>query len=242
MARHKMIEGICRLCGEESLLSYEHVPPRVAFNKHTRFVSVDFDEYIQAKNALKDPPKGKSRQGGIGYNSFCKKCNSFLGSNYVNAYKDWATGGVQLLNKEQEYGLHGYTIKNIEPLKVLKHIISMFLAINGEWFLKSFLDLVSFVSSAENTELPDRYRVFMYITRAERFRYMQFVAQRDIKTGTITKCTEIAFPPYGYVLTFDYDGTIPFLNEITNFKKFSLDTKAHSKWRHTSCLPICLSL
>lgn len=64
---------------------------------------------------------------------------------------------MQLLNKKEEYGLHGYTNKEIEPLKVIKHIVSMFLAINKDWFLKSFLELASFLNSPESTELPDKF-------------------------------------------------------------------------------------
>ena len=225
MARHKMESGICRICGEDTLLSFEHVPPKVAFNKNTRFVSVDFEEYIKVENALKNPPKGKTKQGGIGYNSFCIKCNNFLGSKYVPAYKNWAIGGLQLLNKKEEYGLHGYSIKEIEPLKVIKQIISMFLAINPEWFLKSFPELAAFLNSPEKKELPERYRVFTYLTRAERFRYMHYSAIGDFKTGITTVCSEIAFPPYGYVLTFDFQGQINFLNEITGFKKFDYNQK-----------------
>lgn len=225
MARHKMESGICRLCGKETSLSYEHVPPKVAFNKNTKYVSVDFDEYIGAENALKNPPKGKTKQGGVGYNSFCKQCNSFLGSKYVPAYKNWAIGGMQLLNKKEEYGLHGYTIKEIEPLKVIKHIVSMFLAINQDWFLKSFPELASFLNSPESNKLPEKFRIFTYLTRAERFRYMHYSAHGNFKTGTTTVCSEIAFPPYGYVMTFDYKGKISYLNEITDFKKFDHNLK-----------------
>ena len=219
-----MESGICRLCGKETSLSYEHVPPKVAFNKNTKFVSVDFEEYVTAENALKNPPKGKTKQGGIGYNSFCVQCNSYLGSKYVPAYKNWAIGGMQLLNKKEEYGLHGYSIKEIEPLKVIKHIISMFLAINRETFLKSFPELASFLNSPESNELPDKYRIFMYLTRAERFRYMHYSIYGDFRAGTV-KCSEIAFPPYGYVLTFDFNGKMSYLNEITNFKKFDFGIK-----------------
>ncbi|WP_123812067.1 hypothetical protein [Mangrovimonas sp. DI 80] len=201
------------------------MPPKVAFNKNTKFVTIDFEEYIKAENALKNPPKGKTKQGGIGYNSFCVKCNSFLGSSYVPAYKNWAIGGMQLLNQKEEYGLHGYTINEIEPLKVIKHIISMFLAINPEWFLESYPELAAFLNEQETKELPDKFRVFMYLTRAERFRYMPFTTHGNLKTGTTTLCSEIAFPPYGYVITFDFNGKIGYLNEITDFKKFNLNQK-----------------
>lgn len=223
-----MIRGICRLCGEETDLSFEHVPPRTTFNKNTRYTSIDFEEYIKIKNPLKETPKGKKKQGGIGYNSFCKSCNSFLGSNYVPAYKRWVQGGFEIL-KNAEFYSHKYVIKEIEPLKILKHIISMFLAINGEWYLESYPELADFVSKPESKSLPDNYKIFSYITRAEKLRYMGHVMHGNLALGTSINCSEIAFPPYGYVLTIDFGDKIQYLNDITKFKEFDLTQKTDLK-------------
>ena len=220
MGRHKMISGICRLCGQKSMLSFEHVPPRTTFNKNTKYSSVAFEEYVKTENPLKNPPKGKIKQGGVGYNSFCKQCNSFLGSEYVPAYKRWVTGGFEIL-ENIEFKLHTYSIKEIEPQKILKQIISMFLAINGEWYLKSYPELSEFVASKESKELPDRFKVFSYLTRAENIRYMHHVVKGNVITGNPINCTEIAYPPYGYVLTIDSANKIQYLNNITEFKNLN---------------------
>ena len=149
-----MIKGICRLCGQHTDLSFEHVPPRTTSNKNTKYTSVDFEDYIKIKNPLKERPRGKIKQGGIGYNSFCTQCNSFLGSNYVPAYKRWVQGGFEIL-KNTEFFHHKYQIKEVEPLKILKQIISMFLAINGEWYLEAYPELAHFVLNVEEKELPE---------------------------------------------------------------------------------------
>lgn len=219
-----MIKGICRLCGLDTNLSFEHVPPRTTSNKNTKYTSVAFEDYIKIKNPLKEKPKGKIKQGGIGYNSFCKKCNSFLGSNYVPAYKRWVEGGFEIL-KNTEFYHHKYQIKGVEPLKILKQIISMFLAINGEWYLEAYPELAEFVSNPEQQKLPEKYKVFTYLTRAEKVRYMHHVTKGSFSTGVPINCTEIAFPPYGCVLTMDYDGEINFLNNITKFKEYDFDKK-----------------
>lgn len=220
-----MIKGICRLCGEETDLSFEHVPPKTTFNKNTKYTSVDLEDYVKIENPLKNPPKGKVKQGGIGYNSFCKTCNSFLGSNYVPAYKRWVQGGFEILKNTECYH-HRYWIKMVEPLKILKQIISMFLAINGEWYLESFPELADFVSNPESKSLPDKYRLFTYLTRAEESRYRSHVVHGDLALGTLKNCSEIAFPPYGYVLTIDFEGQIKFLNDITSFKEFEINKKS----------------
>ncbi len=212
-----MTSGICRLCGQNTLLSFEHVPPRTTFNKNTKYSSIEFEDYIKTENPLKTPPKGKIKQGGIGYNSFCEKCNSFLGTEYVPAYKLWVDCGFHIL-QNKEFELHTYTIKNVQPQKILKQIVSMFLAINGEWFLESYPELSNFVASKDSNELPERYKIFCYLTRAENVRYMHHVIQGNFLTGSTIKCSEIAFPPYGYVLTMDSNIQNPYLNNISEFK------------------------
>lgn len=222
MGRHKMTSGICRLCGQNKMLSFEHVPPRTTFNKNTKYSSIAFEEYVKTENPIKNPPEGKIKQGGVGYNSFCQQCNSFLGTEYVPAYKRWVTDGFEIL-QNKEFELHTYSIKEIEPQKILKQIVSMFLAINGEWYLESYPELANFVISNDSKELPDRFKVFCYLTRAENIRYMHHVVHGNFVTGNLINCSEIAFPPYGYVLTIDSGSQIQHLKNITEFK--NLDKK-----------------
>jgi hypothetical protein len=222
MGRHKMTKGICRICGEHKKLSFEHVPPRVAFNRHTKYVSIEFEDYIKSRNLLKDIPKGKMKQGGIGYNSFCEKCNNFLGSNYVNAYKIWVNAGLQLL-VDSEFAACHFELINIQPLPVLKQIISMFLAINDPEFIESFPELSEFVQNKNQTELPDKFQIYTYLTRAERFRYMNYCAKNNLENGKTIQCSEIAFPPFGYVITFNSKLDISYLNNITAFKNYNFD-------------------
>ncbi|TQI71228.1 hypothetical protein JM79_2155 [Gramella sp. Hel_I_59] len=219
MGRHKMKSGICRLCGMKTMLSFEHVPPKTTFNSSTKYSSVAFEDFIKVENPIADPPKGKIKQGGIGYNSFCERCNNFLGAEYVPAYKKWVIGGFEIL-LDKEYHLHYYTIKQVEPLKILKQIISMFLAINDEWYLDAYSELSTFVSDKESKILPDKFKVFSYLTRAEEIRYMHHVVKGNFKTGIPINCSEIAYPPYGYVLTIDSEQEIDKLNNITSFKNF----------------------
>jgi len=98
MPKEKQI-GLCRICGQEKELSYEHVPPRVAFNKNTRHVSVSMEAYAKVDNPLEYSPKGKILQGGIGYYSLCRECNSFLGRMYVPAYEKWVRSGFEIISK-----------------------------------------------------------------------------------------------------------------------------------------------
>jgi hypothetical protein len=242
MGRHKMIRGICRLCSENTDLSFEHVPPKVTFNKNTTFKSVPFDDYIKTQNPLKNPLKGKTKQGGIGYNSFCRKCNSFLGSNYVHAYEKWVKSGYMVLSKN-EIVQRNYRINEIEPLKILKHIISMFLAINKEWYLKSYPELAEFVLDTKSKKLPNEYRVFSYLNKDGNVRYMHHTVVGNFKIGKPINCSEIAFPPYGYVITFGFDENINYLTDITGFKNYDfgqIDSLSFDMFQLPTYLPFPL--
>lgn len=96
-----MQRGNCRLCTKFGQLTYEHVPPRVTFNKHTRFKSVPFMDYIKEPNPLESKFKGKTEQGGIGYYSLCSTCNSFLGRTYVTDYQKYSNTFVEFARKKQ---------------------------------------------------------------------------------------------------------------------------------------------
>lgn len=45
-------------------LSFEHIPPKVAFNKYTKFRSVPFLEYAQNAHKTDYQPNAKLQQGG----------------------------------------------------------------------------------------------------------------------------------------------------------------------------------
>ena len=226
MGTKKKVNGICRLCGNEKELTKEHVPPRSTFNKHTKYFSIPLDEIMSVENPLKHTFKGKKYQGGIGYYTLCEKCNNFLGSEYVNSYRDWVLGGFLILKKGNHL-IYGYDIINIEPLRVLKQIISMFLSINDDWYLDSYHELSEFVKNPTSNELPNRFQIHTYLNNEGFFRHIPH--QVKYLKGSVLNCTEITYPPYGYVLTMNTNSKINKLTNITYFKDYSLGEKVNLK-------------
>ncbi|MDP1802527.1 MAG: hypothetical protein Q8L81_14300 [Bacteroidota bacterium] len=216
--------GTCRICGVDKELSYEHVPPRIAFNKTTRHVSVPHDEWTKIDNFLEYKPKGKILQGGIGYYSLCRDCNSFLGQNYVKAYEQWVLTGIQIISK-YKVDYFNYVALQQEPLKILKQIISMFIAMNDKWYLEEYPELASFVKDPNSNILPDKFRVFAYLNNQGQYRYFKHGVISQPGLGIIN-ATELAFPPFGYVLTFDFAHDISHFQNITSFKSYKLGEKA----------------
>ncbi|WP_299156959.1 hypothetical protein [uncultured Christiangramia sp.] len=219
MARHPKQIGICRLCGIEGYLTFEHVPPRSSYNKNTKYFSIDFMEYVQSEDIINNPPKGKIKQGGIGYNSLCSKCNSFLGTEYVNAYSKWTQTGAQIIS-ENNFKFAIVSMIKQEPLKILKEVISMFVAINDEWYLEAYPELAEFVKNPKMKELPAKFRIFMYLNDEGGTRYMNHSGVYKPELGGTVNCTEITFPPFGYLLTIGFNYDINILTNITHFKNY----------------------
>ena len=172
---------------------------------------------------MKYIPKGKILQGGIGYYSLCRDCNTFLGHNYVKAYEKWVMTGIEVISK-YNCDYFKYIALEQEPLKVLKQIISMFLAMNEDWYLVEYPELSEFVKDPHSVNLPKKYRVFVYLNKVGQYRYCKHTMMFHPELGIIN-FTELTFPPFGYVLTFNFDHGIDKFVNITNFKNSTLNSK-----------------
>ncbi len=213
-----MHEGICRLCNNFGKLTYEHVPPKVVFNKRTRFKSINFIEYVKEHNPLNAKFSGKVEQGGIGYYSLCSKCNSFLGATYVTDYQKYSNSFIEFARKKH---LNAFTLTmhDFNALNVLKQILSMFFSINDDNFSLNNRDLAEFILDLSSNELPNRFRVFNYLNTEGQLRNLPMMELRSLSSQATVRGSELAFPPLGHVLTIDFIGKLPYHQEITSFSK-----------------------
>lgn len=216
MGRRKMQEGICRLCKKKTKISFEHIPPKVAFNKHTKYRTIPFIEYVKNIDNPNYKPTGKLMQGGLGKYCLCQTCNSFLGQKYVPSYYRMAFVGKYVLQIYNAERVH-FSMK-LSPLKFLKQVLSMFISINEPWFTDEHNELLTFVKNPEKQNLNQRYRIYMYLNNTGNTRSIPW-----IYTNTYGLISEITFPPLGLVLSVDNSETIPQLAEITHFKNIDLN-------------------
>jgi hypothetical protein len=230
MGKLKLKNGTCHLCGEDSLLNFEHVPPRSTFNKKTRCVQASFLEYMQSDNPFEKEIKGKVNQGGIGYYAYCERCNNFLGNEYVRSYKPWAEIGGYILSKGK-FNVYEYDIYKQKLNRIIKLILSMFVAMNDSWFGNEYPEIIEFIKNPSSTELSDRFKVFMYLNNGPQYRYLPFMVHGSLTDGKATKCCELAFPPYGYILTIDSEKEFDYLAEITHFKSFDSNEQVKQSMR-----------
>src|SRR4051812_20841859 len=91
--------GPCCICGVVTKLSFEHVPPRAAYNDQ-RVFEADVRALIAGKwDGQGQPSDGKWVQRGAGRETLCEKCNSDTGSWYGTPYVSWAKQAVELVGR-----------------------------------------------------------------------------------------------------------------------------------------------
>jgi hypothetical protein len=220
MSRSKRVRGTCCICGRVGPLSFEHVPPREAFNDRPVLLM----EYREAINlGPDDPPRGsKVQQQGMGAYTLCNSCNPKTGSWYGTFFADWCRQGMELLQRARGRPSLYYPY-NIYPLPILKQIVTMFFSVEPENFRLYHRELVRFVLNREAKYLPPRYRFFVYYNIEGQPRLMGGAFIGDLHRGEIRNISEITYPPFGYVMTIDSPPTDDRLVEITHFARYEYD-------------------
>lgn len=211
-------EGICHLCGEYGPLSFEHVPPAAAFNDRP-VVRVSFEAIRELDP--EDVAPGPIEQRGSGGYTLCRGCNNFTGKYYGTAFTSWCEQGMRVLLASRGDPRLTYPY-HLLPLKVLKQLVTMFMSVNAPGFQSAHPELVHFVLDRQARFLSPRYRFFVYFAGGGRNRFFGLSIASNFQSGRMTALSEIAFPPFGYVMTIESEPPDPRLCEITHFARYTI--------------------
>lgn len=213
--------GRCRICGEDSELTFEHVPPRKAFNQRT--VRVFKGEQIMELGP--DGPfdrGGRLEQGGTGAHTLCGRCNNLTGAWYADDFVKWCYQGMSVLERCDGTPSIVYLYK-VYPLRVIKQITTMFCSANSVGFTDKWVDLRRFLLNRWTRPLPAGLRICIYFNTEGQGRMVGGAGILNLETGSTTALSEISFPPFGYVLTMRSRLTDSRPLDITHFSQYHYD-------------------
>src|SRR4051812_42386815 len=88
--------GACRIWGKVGVLSFEHVPPRSAFNRN-RVELFSVEQWLSRENG-KPTSRGRILQRGTGGFTLCESCNNLTGRLYVPELEKLTRAGAQILH------------------------------------------------------------------------------------------------------------------------------------------------
>lgn len=195
--------GECCICGNVENLTFEHVPPRAAFNGH-RIFEADITKLMEGKWAPgEQPTEGTYKQRGAGRYSLCGKCNNDTGTWYGESYVQVAKQAMYLLYRSRgtlslayPYGMY--------PLRFLKQIVTMFFSACGPALQRKNPDLVRFVLNRDTRQLPSKIQFYIYLHHPESSAIRQSGLTGVLKgAGKQYLFSEIAFPPFGLIMSVD---------------------------------------
>lgn len=210
------IIGKCHICGSVGPLSFEHIPPRRAFNDRP-VIRAQFEDLVGL--GPDEPISGQSKQRGMGEYTLCPKCNNDTGSWYGKDFVDWCYQGFEILVRSKGNPSLIY-LNYLFPLRILKQILTMFFSINAPEFRDANPDLVKFVLNRYYKYLSLKYRFFVYYNISSRLRCSSVSVMLDINTHNLWVFSEMNYFPYGYVMTFDSRAPDQRLIEITHLSSY----------------------
>ncbi len=204
----KAPHGRCHICGKNSKLSYEHVPPAAAFNSNKAFI-MHGDQILG-----KDKPwdfagvKGEQLQRGIGFYSLCSKCNNFTGAKYAPAFVEFIRQGYEVVEyKPDEVKTSQITVqfRNIYPLHIIKEIVAMFLSINPPELADVHPELRAFILNPNKEGLSTSdFAISVFLLRGPFSRLAgQSVHVSGLSdTPSSRVLSELSAPPFGFLMEF----------------------------------------
>jgi hypothetical protein len=218
--------GTCCICGTDGPLSFEHVPPRAAFNDR-RVFEADMPKLIGAGgNLFKQELDGAWAQRGAGEYTLCSSCNNKTGSWYGPAYVEWAIQAARLTAASRGTLSMAYPYR-IFPLRVLKQVVTMFFSACGPGLGTKYPDLARLVLNQKHRYLPYGIRVFAYLVhplKSASYRQSGVTGYVNYERGLKRHVfAEIAFAPFGFILTLEGEPIGTPLCEITGFAECSYD-------------------
>lgn len=218
-------DGLCCICGLHGKLSFEHVPPRAAFNDQ-RIFEANIDTMLKGKWSVGErPTEGRYAQRGSGRYSLCNKCNNDTGSWYGASYVEVAKRAMTLLYMSSGNLSLAYPY-SMWPLRFLKQIVVMFFSACGPELQKGNPALVRFVLNKEEQQFPDRIKIYAYLHHPTK----SSIIRQSGLSGVVTPSgahvfSEIAFPPFGLILSIDRPPIDRRLCELTHLAEHRFSTK-----------------
>ncbi len=189
------IYGICRLCGKYDKLSFEHIPPKKAFN-NKQILLRTVDKLIAEKSNFREP-----FNKGLGKYSLCERCNNLTGTWYGSAFVDFVEQGLAYYESIKNNKILALPY-SIRPLNVLKQILMMMLAMQPENAPNFHQELIRYLMNRKSLRLPSEYKVFIYYFTAGQFRFESGSAILNFDNGSMgLVLAEITIPPFGYFIT-----------------------------------------
>jgi hypothetical protein len=195
--------GECCICGSIGKLTFEHVPPAAAFNDR-RVFQAKIDELLGGKWTPGEPvTRGKFVQRGAGRHSLAENATTIPALGMARRTSILSRQAMILSHRSNGKMSLAYPY-GIFPLRVLKQIIVMFFSACGPGLRKAHPDLVKFVLDRERRFVPSDIHMWAYLHDPVESTSTRQAGVTGLMSlgGDQHVFSEIAFPPFGLIMSF----------------------------------------
>ena len=219
----KKIEGVCRLCGKATRLSFEHVPPQSVFNNKP-VKQYDGNEVLKR---IPDFETGKIRyknmQRGSGGFFLCESCNAYTGTKYNTVFQEVANDIGNLILKNATNDTTGIRVET-KPIKwnrFFKQVMTMFVDVSDLCINDN--ELKTYILDEYSTKFDsDKYKVFCYATNFKNYKPSKIIGRVEIDTFDL-QGAEISAFPLGFLLLIDAKKKLHQRVDLGEFSNIGLD-------------------
>lgn len=217
------VTGTCHICGTEGPLTFEHIPPAVAYNGD-KVVLSDVEALLSGKPDDEIPKRVQQR--GMGSHVLCGACNNNTGSWYSNYYGAFAYQAMRYMQGGSRSAMANVALPyDLFPLRVIKQVAAMMLALNGPKFQAAHPELVRFVLSKEARYWPTSAgRLYMAYLDSSAARQSGVTAMLDLEDSRETLTySEMSYRPFSFILTHNRPLRNTQMLDITPFAQRSIN-------------------
>ncbi len=198
----------CHICNNFGKLTYEHIPPKFAFNdKEAKVYTGDsFLQLMCDKNRYPwehDGIKYKSLQKGLGDYTLCEKCNNITGELYGDEYKKWFYTILKLINDSADNYKKSSTVtiklENVYPGRFIRQILSIICS-TYPGFTKKYPYIKDIILDKNYiyTKTP-KFKIYMYLLKNPYNGYSGITGIL-LGNGICKLIDEIDLYPFGFYL------------------------------------------
>jgi len=226
-------DAACRVCGEVTDLTFEHLPPRSAGNRQ-KVELVDIRAWFRREDDG-TTERGRISQKGAGALTLCEECNNRAGRLYVPEFRRWVkVGNASLAELEParvdaqvEPAYVELEIQDVRPGRFMKQVATMLLAQSIGGVARKHADLREYARDPEAVGIPPRYQFYLAFNAGPGARYNG--GSVAMQSSGIVFSVELSFPPFTYILSIDEEGPAIETGNITNFADLEINQTANVK-------------
>ena len=220
--------GICHLCGNHTKLTFEHIPPEAAFNKHRVKLYKLLETNQQNMPWDFEGVKYIDAQKGTGGHTICGPCNNNTGHWYGNDYASFAVNVMEIManNKFEPKQTVEIHTKKIFPARILKQVLSMFCSLNSHTFVEKF-GLREYILGKHQKAIDrTKFKLSMYLSAGSLLKQIPLAAMSvgiDLESQHILLVSELTTQPLGFIFDASSQQAIPPGLELNHFAEYGYD-------------------